>query len=313
MTTPLPPFIEPMLAVYGEAFDSDLHIFEPKWDGIRCQLRFSGETRLFSRNGRDITENFPEVAATRIVNGKAYLLDGELICLGPSGTPSFDLVRDRLLMRHRGKIRAASASTPALYVAFDMLYCEGRLMLNMPLLDRRLELEGRFAKGPGRLLSPITDGTGKALFAAIAQQNMEGIVAKERNSPYLPGRRSRSWVKVRRTRTDVFWIIGYAMQGSSLRSLALGEGPSSDVRYAGHVGSGLGEATRSLLASKLRVARNRSPESFSVPKDARASSVWVEPAYRCQVEYLERSPKGGLRHPVFRGLTDEVSDTDREG
>lgn len=307
----MPGFIEPMLAVYGRPFDSPTHLFEPKWDGIRCLFRYDGEVTLFSRSGRDISSQFPEVCALHPLEASRYILDGELIALNAVGKPCFDRVRNRLILANPTRIRSASLASPAIYVLFDLLHCEGDTLLDSPLIERRERLEKRFKKERLCLLSPVTEREGTALYRTVCVQGLEGIIAKERLSRYTPGRRSGAWIKVRRTRTDTFWIVGYATRhGTHLRSLAVadGEGPT----YAGHVGSGLDERTKDALLRTLSGLPAADPDRFAVPHALGRSTVWVEPRLMCRVEYLERGERGGLRHPVFRGLVTEPDGNEGE-
>lgn len=300
MSAPPPAFIPPMLAVHGRPFDSEEHLFEPKWDGLRCLWRYDGDVTLLTRSGRPVTDRFPELCGVRPLSASAYLLDGELICLDEAGKPAFDRVRDRLLLQRPGAIARAAERRPAVYVVFDLLHCDGASLLDLPLIERRARLERSFVPSPPVRLSPVTPHRGTALFAAACAQGLEGIIAKERLSPYLPGRRSRAWIKVRRTRTGTFWIVGYTLRGPHLRSVAVADG--AVPVYAGHVGSGLDEETKVRVLSALRALPPADPRGYRVPAAASRNTAWVRPVYRCRVEYLEWTPGGSLRHPVFRGL-----------
>lgn len=304
MIDTLPTFVPPMLAVRAAGpFDAATHVFEPKWDGIRCIFRCSKtEVRIFTRSGRDITRLFPEIAAVRPLNGAGFILDGELICPDAAGRPVFDRVRRRLALRRADGIRRASLESPASYVIFDLLYVHGLPTLTYPLESRRHILEAHYAFAPHTLLSPATVGSGTALYEAIVKHDLEGIVAKERSSPYLPGRRSRAWLKIRRTRRGVFWIIGFVVRSGDLRSLALADDSGGRLAYAGHVGSGLDRQSRQALLPRLRALPPLDGETLQTPLPSDGSTVWVTPRLACTVEYLERSDRGILRHPVFCGL-----------
>lgn len=303
MKSSVPLFLPPMLAVSGEAFDSESHWFEPKWDGIRCLFHFSARVHLHSRRGRDITAQFPELTQEPILDATDFLVDGELICLGPDGTPSFDRIRDRLLQWDKARIKRSAQEKPAVFVAFDLLYCDGTSLLEMPLEHRRSLLEQRFVASRCAILSPITPREGRALFDAVGRRNMEGIVAKALGSPYLPGRRSSAWIKVRRTRTGRFWVIGYSLSPlGALRSLAVAEPTVDGLRYVGHVGSGLNARLSDHLQQLLPILPQAKPEEYGPPGEGAQRTVWVEAKVPVEIEYLERGQNGRLRHPVFKGL-----------
>lgn len=299
----VPLFIPPMLAVRGEAFDSDDHWFEPKWDGIRCLLHSSEGIRLHSRNGRDITTRFPELTQQPVLDATDYLIDGELISLGPAGVPSFDQIRDRLLQSDTARIARSVQDVPAVFVAFDVLYCDGAPLLDAPLEERRAMLERRFVPGGSVRLSPVTPREGRALFHAMARNNMEGIVAKELGSPYRPGQRSPAWIKVRRTHEALFWVVGYTVStGDELRSLAVADETADGLQYVGHVGSGLNASIRTKLLKLLADVPRADGADYCAPDDAGRKTEWLEPKMQVRVEYLERGRTGRLRHPVFRGI-----------
>lgn len=302
--SPPAPVPQPMLAVTRtEPFDSPAHVFEPKWDGIRCLARSDGRSvQLFSRNMREITDKFPEVASRPGLDPlHSWIVDGELIVLGADGNPSFDTVRDRLHYQDEHKIARAGRTSPAILALFDLLVWGEHPQFEVPLEKRRHLLERAFVGGPAALLSPVTAEHGRMLFAAVAKQGLEGIIAKERTSPYLPGQRSQAWIKVRRTTTGHFWIVGLVPGGQDrIRSLAVADRDSKGaLQYAGLVGSGFTEATRRRLYRALAPTR---PTSALAAGLTDGSTLWMEPTLQCRVEYLERTKEGLLRHPVFRGL-----------
>ncbi len=133
---PLPKFLRPMLARPGRPFDSEQHLFEIKWDGIRA-LAFVEQAgyRLLSRHGRALGESFPELAVLADLP-PGTLLDGELI-VPRNGRPDLSLVQSRHQLRRGHKIRVRAQTTPATYIVFDQLYDEFRPLLGRPLSVRR--------------------------------------------------------------------------------------------------------------------------------------------------------------------------------
>jgi len=209
----LPNVIKPMLAVAGpEPFDSDHHLFEIKWDGIRC-LAFvdAGRVRLQSRDLIDITAQFPDLGClAELPDGT--VLDGELVAM-EGNRPCRGKIQGRALLRDRHRIDFQSQSSPVVYVVFDLIYLHGRLIAAKPLLERRRELEDVIrGNGAGRIiLSETVLGQGRDLFQAVEKLGLEGIMAKSLDGHYRPGRRTALWKKIK--------IGGYNRQARPSRSL----------------------------------------------------------------------------------------------
>jgi ATP-dependent DNA ligase len=195
----LPRFIRPMLAGSGAApFDSKDFLFELKWDGIRC-LAFveRGQVRLQARGLADLTPAFPELSVLREL-GTGTVLDGELVIMR-DGRPSLLAVQQRLNLQHTDRIQRLRHSAPAIYVVFDLLYFKLRPLMHQPLIERRTALEEIIAKTDIKNLVLVENvpGQGKKLFAAVSRLGLEGIMGKYLYGPYLPGRRSRNWLKMK--------------------------------------------------------------------------------------------------------------------
>ena len=187
----LPRSFAPMLATPGAPFDSERHLYEVKWDGIRAvTLAEGGGYRLLSRRGNDLTGNYPELAAlARLPAGT--VVDGEIVVLN-EGLPDFELA----LRRDRGSSRAAArGSTPAIYLVFDVMYRSFAPITELPLLARReplSDLVERCESGHVALSDGFV-GAGVPFYREVCRRNLEGVVAKRVDSRYLPGRRSDAW------------------------------------------------------------------------------------------------------------------------
>jgi len=179
-------------------FDSEHYAFEVKWDGIRC-LAFvqGGALRLQSRRLTELTAQFPELASlNRLPSGT--VLDGELVVF-QDGRPSLRKVQQRAFLQNRARIRRLTKLTPATYIVFDLLYLKGRPLLSAPLNHRRealVRLIERFAP-PGIWVPEAVAEHGCKLFAQVARLGLEGVMAKRLDSSYLPGKRSRHWLKIK--------------------------------------------------------------------------------------------------------------------
>lgn len=295
----LPDFIPPMLSQPGEPFDSDKHLFEIKWDGTRCLAFIEADGyRLMNRRRVFMNERYPDLSfMKRLPPG--IVLDGEIVVLR-DGKPDFPLLQSREQARTPHRVRSLGQSTPATYVAFDMLYAEYQSIMNQPLAKRR-ELLATLVTGancPQLLLSEGVIGPGKAFFDEACRQNLEGVMAKRRNSRYLPGQRSDAWTKIKRLSELYCAIIGFVPTGpDDFRSLIIAADHEGKLRCVGKVGSGFTVALRKkindLLWSRLQ------------PKPLCACPIkgkWVKPGLFCRVQFMEQTEKGDLRAPAFKEL-----------
>ena len=295
----LPRSISPMLAEIGRApFDSDGHVFEVKWDGIRA-LAFieDGGVRLASRRGNALTDRYPEHAELSSL-GNGTVLDGELVVL-VDGRASFPAVLSR--DRARGvSVAEVARKNPSVFVVFDLLYLRFESIMSEPLATRREKLtsilESRRLAHTAPSMGVV--GPGIAFFEEVTSRGHEGVVAKRLASPYRPGRRGDDWLKIKKARVVLCAVIGYVPAGEDdLKSLIVATDVEGELRAAGKVGSGLDAATRASLLERLKPLRRATP---IVPTDE--TGVFVEPAVFCAVGYMEMTEQGQLRAPVFRGL-----------
>ncbi len=266
---PMPEEIAPMLARVGELPREERGwAYEIKWDGVRAAAFVeAGHLTLTGRNGTDFTPRYPELRAMATSLGmRRLVLDGEVVALDEHGRPSFELLQSRMHLASAAQVKRRSREVPVTYMAFDLLWLEGRSALSLPYADRRrllagLELEGAHWRTPA-----YREGDGAALLEASAQQQLEGIVAKRLDAPYEPGRRTGAWRKIKnRPSQDVVvggWLRGEGGRASTLGALAVGvrEQPGGPLRYAGKVGSGFTQATlASTVAALEPLATGDSP------------------------------------------------------
>ena len=301
----------PMLATLAAAVPvGPGWLYEVKWDGYRALATVGGgDVALTSRRGNDLTSRFPEVARAigRATRSPDCVLDGEVCALDEQGRSSFSVMQQ--------------GSGPLVYYAFDVLEIDGEPVLDLPLTERRdrlrrlLDLRG----GTVRLSETFEDGV--ALYAAAEEQRLEGIVAKRAESRYLPGRRTREWLKVKTHREQEFVIAGYTKgkgrRAGRLGSLVLGVTRAGELRYAGNVGTGFTEDEIEKLIAKLRPLERAEPPFRDVPKMPKVRKddvVWVEPALVAEVEFAEWTHDDRLRAPVYKGLREdkEPSEVRRE-
>ena len=194
----LPRFVAPMLAGASGSFDSDEHLFEVKWDGIRALAYVEGDGyRLLTRHHRDVTDPFPELAGLgRIRPG--VVLDGELVVLR-DGRPDLGSIQARQHTADPLKIRNLARTRPVTYVVFDLLYFDYYAVMREPLLERRRRLRETLTSlaDPRIVFSEGVLGSGTALFAQVCRLGLEGVMAKGLTSRYRPGRRTGAWLKIK--------------------------------------------------------------------------------------------------------------------
>jgi DNA ligase D-like protein (predicted ligase) len=298
--------IRPMLASTGKPFDSPEHLFEVKWDGIRTLAFFgNGNIRLQSRNLNDTTNRYPEILeGFHHFPGEA-ILDGEIIVL-EDGKPSFQRVLEREQVSDPGRVVLRARHHPAIYMVFDILYLNGKELLPEPLSKRREVLSRLLNEHP---TDNIVESTfileqGKAYFREVSQQGLEGVVAKRLESPYLPGKRTSHWIKVKVQRTTDCIVLGTVVEPGTerVRSLVVGAYRNAELTWLGNVGSGLDTKTRDGLARDLGPLEGERPENMKV--SAPGEVRWLKPVLVARVKYMELTREGRLRGPVFVGFVD---------
>jgi DNA ligase D-like protein (predicted ligase) len=300
----LPEHIEPMLARIGEPFDSDEHLFELKWDGVRA-VSYVDEAglRMHGRRRRDLATRYPELAfLAELADGT--VLDGELVVLREDGRPDFRAILSRE-NASPARVASAMARHPVVYVVFDLLFEAGASLLALPLRTRRERLQAVVAAAgqPRLMLSDGVVGQGLSLFEAARTQELEGIVAKRLDAPYLPGERGDAWQKIKPVKSVHCLVIGYepdAERRGDFKSLIVATDFDGELVCVGKVGSGIGEAARAQLRELLSSRPAAAPLI-----DAGIPGEWVQPGIYCTVSYLERTASGNLRAPVFKGLVTE--------
>ncbi|MDP9093569.1 MAG: non-homologous end-joining DNA ligase [Actinomycetota bacterium] len=278
--------------------------FEFKWDGVRALLDVSEHgVSLHSRAGNDVTSAYPELVSQAQGVGDA-LLDGEIVAIA-DGRPSFELLQSRMHVRSAGEARRLALQAPVTFVVFDVLRRYGVDLTARPYSERRATLERWTADHDGWTLSPSFDD-GAATEAAAREHGLEGVVAKRVTSRYRPGVRGPDWLKLRFVQSGEFVVVGWesaADRPGDLSSLVLAahRPGNGGLVYAGKAGSGLTAQTSRRLQALLHTS-DRCPLPGPPPVPSARVVTWVEPSVVVEVEYVEVTEDGRLRHPVFRGI-----------
>ena len=297
---------KPMLAqVRSEPFSDPGWLFEVKWDGVRCLIHLeSGETRLQSRSLRDITGTYPEITdAAAAIDVESAVIDGEVVALDDSGKPSFRLLQGRMHLHPDGRIKSAMTRTPVKFYAFDLLYLDGRVLTRLPLSQRKSELARIMPDSSTIVYSDHVEEYGREFFSAAKEREIEGVMAKRKESRYEPGARSSSWLKIRIERRDEFviggWTPGKGGRERFLGALLLGQYDDGDLQYSGKVGTGFDSDELRRLRDSLHSLESGVRPFVEDPGERGAR--WAKPELVCEVRLSDRAP-GALRFPVYVGL-----------
>jgi bifunctional non-homologous end joining protein LigD len=321
---PAPPTdLKPMLATAGTVADISNDAdwrFEGKWDGIRALATLGpGGLKLHSRAGNDFTHAYPELQVlVELLDGHSGVLDGEIVALDEKGKTSFSRLQQRMNLAAARDVARVRGDVPVQFWLFDVLHLDGVSLLRKRYDLRRQVLEALPIFGDICLVPPqLTGGVAEALRGSVDLQ-WEGIVAKRLDSTYLPGRRSRSWIKIKNFRdlevVIVGWKPGAGRREGSLGSLLLAV-PDADrnLRYAGKVGTGFTDPILDQLMAALEPLRSkRSAVADSVPRADAVGAIWVEPTLVGEVKYGEWTPDRRLRATSWRGLRPDKSPDDLE-
>ncbi|MGH2725837.1 MAG: non-homologous end-joining DNA ligase, partial [Actinomycetota bacterium] len=314
---PMPPVLQPMLASPGgKPFDDPTWTFEVKWDGVRTFAYLGGErTKLVSRRGRDVNVQYPELVEMHgLLAGDNALVDGEIVCLERDGRPSFEKLQQRFTVsKPTAQILSAN---PVIFIAFDLLWLDGESLLERPLVERVAALHRVLVPGPRVQNSVSIDAAGKKLFEEVKKRGLEGVIAKRKGSKYVPGRRTKDWVKIKAVnRQDcviIGWSAGEGRRDGSIGALLAGVYKDGKLLYAGHVGTGFTDRTLKTLQVKLAPLETGDPPVPTPPKeevDLRGVH-WVRPDLVCEVEYLEFTSQFRMRAASFKGLREDKAPED---
>ncbi|WP_367183082.1 non-homologous end-joining DNA ligase [uncultured Cellulomonas sp.] len=282
--------------------------YEVKWDGVRLLAdTTSGRLRLLSRNGRDATVAYPELAGLGALGGA--VLDGEVVAMS-GGIPSFEALAERMHVRDAARASALAARAPVTLLVFDVLRLYGVDLTRRPFDERRATLE-RLDLPEHVQLSPVYPD-GDALWEVTRQHGLEGVLAKRRSSVYQPGRRSPDWVKAAHRTTRTALVGGWRVETTArdrIGSLLLGA-PDADgrLRFLGRAGSGLGGPLAGRVAALLApLERPTSPFDEPVPAVDARGAHWCTPTVLVDITYLTRMRSGRMRQPVVRGVRDDTA------
>jgi len=306
----------------GVPSNPDAFQFEPKLDGQRViGIVEPFRVILMNRRGAEITDTYPELAGLAdALSPHSAVLDGEMVTFNAKGQTSFQRLQRRMHVKQ--PTPRLLSETPVSFVVFDVLWLDGELLVDRPQSERRGVLDGLGIKGRAWQTAPVLDATPEDLVEACRRLGLEGFMAKRVDAPYLPGRRSSAWSKVKCGRRREFvvggWSTGSGSRESSIGSLALGaydrtpadaEGSGRPPRlfYVGQAGSGLNEE---MIRRLTRLFAEIEQPSSPFVNPPRAPLHWVRPMLVVEVAYTEVTDGGTLRQPSIKGLRTDVIASD---
>ncbi len=304
--------IRPMLAGSSEPFDSPKHLFELKWDGMRCIAFLEGnELRLQNRNLRIVTQSYPELQIlTKAIKHKSAVLDGEIVVL-QNGIPSFGKLQNRFQVDDSLRVEIVRKLYPVTYVAFDLLYHNGHSLIDTTLEARKERLKEIIDDNPYLIFGDHILEQGKLFFNEAVKKGFEGAVAKQRDSPYLIGERSQYWLKIKGRSTIEAIIAGYT-QGEGKRLITFGAlvlaayNSNGEIVHLGNVGTGFSDDEAIQLLIKLKSLRSKR-ETIGGKVEAPSPITWVQPKLVCEVEYDSMTQDQKLRLPRYKHLRSDLS------
>ena len=228
-----------LIAQQMEAFDSSEWIYELKMDGFRC-LAYMDRDGVDFRNKRNMQmlPKFPELRDVYQNAGDRCILDGEVVVL-IDGVPDFYRLQKRTLLMDKFKIELESKRHPASFVAFDCLYKGREELVWKPLMERKEALAQLLQENPRIAISRYVETEGRALYRVADEKELEGIVAKQKGSIYLMGKRTKDWIKFKRMADEEFIVTGYIQKGMHTFSLVLAKYKKGVLVYQGHVTAGV--------------------------------------------------------------------------
>ena len=291
--------IDPMLLYETEPFDSDEHIFELKLDGIRCIAYIEPKSVVLqNKRHKDVTDIYPELSDMKKCVKKRVILDGELVVL-IDGKPNFYALQKRSLMSDEFRIKLAAKNDPVQFVAYDILYLDGKDLTDKPLMERKEMLNKAVTEGHGLSVSRYIEKNGIDFFELAKQEKLEGIVAKKKDGLYHIGKRTHDWVKIKVMQDEDLFVCGYQPdEDGNVKDLILGYYDDNDkLQCRGKVYLGVSESDRKIIGEFAKKNTVKRPW-FEKYKNA----VWLKPELIGTAHFMHETESGGMRQPVWKGL-----------
>lgn len=284
--------ISPMLiAEEKPPFDSEDYIYELKLDGIRCIAYLDDSTLLMNKRSLSLNQRFPELTQIhRAVKGKC-ILDGELYVFH-NGRPDFFRVQKRTVTRNAFKVKLLAQNDPAVYTAFDILYLDGKNCEKLPLTQRKRLLQSIVKENQQITVSRTIEREGIALFELTKEKNLEGIVAKRKDSIYVQGKRSKDWIKCKHMLEDDFVILGFRFLPDKTTSFLLGKFDDDDK-------------LQQVASVSLGVSYKKIKDRCVILERCPNGTMMIVPDLVCTVKFMGYTEDGQMRQPSLKCLRDD--------
>lgn len=296
--------ISPMLLnEVKEPFDDDDYIYELKLDGIRCVAYVEPKSvTLQNKRFKDVTGIYPELTDICKCVKKRVILDGELVVL-TDGKPDFYALQKRSLMGDKFRISLAAKNNPVQFVAYDILYFDGKALTDRPLMERKEYLSKAVTEGHNLSLSRWIEKNGVAFFELAKKESLEGIVAKKKDGLYHIGKRTSEWIKIKVMQDEDLLVLGYQPdEDGKVKDLILGYYDERGVlKCRGKVYFGVSKAEQKIIAEFAKKNTVKRPWF-----DKYKNVVWLKPQLVGTAHFMHETESGGMRQPVWKGLNDNL-------
>lgn len=287
-------------------------LWEIKLDGYRAQaVKSSGNLFLLSRRQKSLSKQFPLIHEALSDLPDTTIVDGEIVALGESGRPDFNL-----LQNFREAARRIN------YFVFDLPLLNGRDLTDLTLTERRSAMQSLKFGPPLIHISDQFESSTDDMLAAVRQLGLEGVIGKRKDSKYEIGLRTGSWVKHRINRGQELVIGGYIAGTHGLDSIIVGYYRGHDLTYVARVRNGFVPQSRRQLFGKLEplVTSNcpfaNLPETYrgrwgeGLTAEEMVKCIWLKPKLVARIEFLEWTESDHLRHSKFAGLREDKAAKD---
>ncbi len=309
---PFPSDIPPMLAtLVTHPVDEPGWLYEVKWDGYRALAYLqNGSVEIRSRNNKSFNEKFYPITQALQQWTINAIVDGEIVMVNEKGIPDFSGLQEW----------RSEADGQLTYYVFDVLWLDGKDVTQLPLTERKKLLDSIVPDTKWIRMSKNYDAAGKEFYSMVAKMDLEGIIAKKADSVYLPGIRSRDWLKIKTEKRQEAVIGGYTLnEGTNKKfsALLLGIFEKGIFQFIGPVGTGFSMKTQEELMNHFKKLESKKcpfpvmpdfnkPSRFR-PDPPKATVTWLKPELVAEVSYREMTRDGILRHPSFKGLREDKS------
>ena len=308
---PFPKSIQPMLAtLVDKPFDEPGWSYEIKWDGYRAIAYLQNhKVELISRNNKSFNEKFYPIFEELKKWKKKAVIDGEIIVINNEGISDFEALQNW----------RSEADGHLIFYVFDLLWYNGYSLMKLPLQERRSRLQSLFSGSEDMIrISAEVEAHGVELFDVAARMGLEGIIAKKKSSIYLPGIRTKEWLKIKTEKRQEAIIAGYTKNENTSKkfsALLMGVYNNGELEFIGPVGTGFSLKVQQELLDKLAPLKTSScpfkevpeynkPSRFR-PNPPKATVTWVKPVLVAEISSRSSSGTGGMRQASFKGLRED--------